>query len=233
MLQGLKSKARENRGRIEIDITVFFRDGTPPESVLMHTAYNKHLVESYQTNDRYTPQAAPQNTVCRMSLKDFKAAFERYADHLIKTMRVIGAEMRPNTIIYTDRSGVYFTSDCAIAGMDIHCFPCLPPGVQSNIVFDLNSQEFGDMVKVLRLLYHAGDRFYNANNMVTAGGSDLVSKLGDARNALQRVGAASWFLRMFSEVERASLEMKLRTQQREHNTNRAHVGALLNRKSFK
>jgi hypothetical protein len=146
-------------------------------------------------------------------------------------MKTTGTGIQSNTITYPDSSGAYFTSDCAIMGMDIHCFPCLPLGAVSNIVYDLNSQQFGDLVKLLRFSYHQGDRLYNSAGKKTAGGSDLTSKLGDAVNALVRARGTPWFLGLFSELERAALDVKIAAQSREHNTNRAHAGAMLNRRN--
>lgn len=201
VLQVLRSKALDVRGRIEITMTVCFRfrDSTLPERMKMHTAYNKHLVDSYRTNDGYTPKAAPRNTMCRVSLDTFKAAFERYADHLMQLMRANGTGIAPNTIVYTDRSGVYFTSDCAIAGMDIHCFPCLPAATASDIVFDLESQQFADMVKMLRFLYDAGME-------------NLSSKAGDAKGAYDRQHTRDWFKKLFTELEILALNKKLAIQ---------------------
>jgi hypothetical protein len=226
-------------GRLEVRMTVQFNDGTADEPMLMHTTYKKHLMESYQGNEGYTPQAAPRNTVCRVGLQAFKSAFERYSDHLINQMKLLGTGITPNTIVYTDQSGVFFTSDCNIAGMDIHCFPCLPFGAVSTITFDLDTQQFGDMVKMLRFLYHAGDRLYKpgqpspalSSNPITAQ-NDLSSKAGDAANAYQRQHAAVWFLAMFTEMERITLGMKLRVQPAANTANKQAVGAMLRKPSW-
>jgi hypothetical protein len=199
VLQVLKSKAQVLNERLQLSMTVYFSDGTPPERMLMHTSFKKHLKSSYQTNDGYTPKAAPRNTMCNVSLEIFKEAFERYADHLMQAMRAHGTAIAPNTIVYSDRSGVYFTSDVAIAGMDIHCFPCLPAHQISNVVFDLDSQQFGDMVKMLRFLYDAG---------VDA----VLSKRGDANNGYQRQNRTPWFRSFFTEMERAVLLKKINVQ---------------------
>jgi hypothetical protein len=222
--------------RLEVRLTITFQNAaTAPETMLMHTTYKKHLVESYQTIENYIPQAAPHNTICRVSLRDFMTSFGRYAQHLADQIRTHGTAIRPDSIVFADALlGLFFTSDVPIAGMDIHCFPCLPQGQLSTVTFDLNSQEFGDMVKLLRFQYHAGDRLYrnNDNGQKSAALSDLTSKSGDAKNAWNRQRNSAWFQNMFTELERIALQMKFQTQPPAFQQNKNHLGQMLNRQRF-
>jgi hypothetical protein len=229
----VRSNAINVSGRLEITLTIKFNDGTPQQLMKMNVTYKKHLMKSYQGNEGYIPKAAADhNTICRVELEEFQVAFENYADHIRRKIWFLGTDIQPNSIVFADQSGIFFTSDVAIAGRDIHCFPCLPPGLTSRIVFDLSSQQFGDMVKLLRFLYHGGDRFYESQQKVSKL-SDLPGKHGDAENAFKRQSNTVWFQTMFNNIERKALEIKLQTQKKVHFENSRNVAAMLNKPTFK
>jgi hypothetical protein len=206
-----KLSSQVTKQRMEISFQVTMDDGTE-HLCLAHVAHKKHLVESYKTNDDYTPQV-PQNkpnTVTKLSLSEFQAAFEIYYDQLAAAILANGWDMDPSApaFEFNTGKGLYFHSDAHTLGGNIHCYPTVPGGFVSTNTYGLNSTEFANLIKVLRCLWSAGDRFYE-NGTVATNGAAVSSEMGKARQSWAVISATPWYIHLTSELERVAITRKL------------------------
>jgi hypothetical protein len=198
--------------RLEISFQVIMDDGTV-HPCLAHVAHKKHLVESYKSNDGYTPQV-PQNkpnTITKLSLNEFHQAFDLYYDHLAAAILHGGWDLNPSApaMEFDTGKGLCFHSDAATLGGNVHCFPTVPVTLVTTNTYGLTSADFANFIRVLRCLWSAGDRFYNDQGVVETNASAVASEMGKARQSLQAIGATQWYLHLTSELERLAIQKRL------------------------
>ncbi len=150
---------------MRMTFTTTFDDGSQ-KSFNATVSYNKHVVESYRTNDDWNPQLGDQtvHTLCGLSLSTFQSAFDKYGDYLCEKFRtVVDVEtFDPQTTgVYDTALGVHFTTDTnRFINKPLHCFPKVPVGSAGGPkTWSLTSAEAAAFIRLARLLWAWGSGY--------------------------------------------------------------------------
>ncbi|MCQ8117897.1 hypothetical protein [Methylomonas rosea] len=145
---------------VRFELTFLLEGQSTPVKLKATVSHKKHLASSYKDIGDYSPTSAKEsndNTLCNLSLSEFKAAFDEFGNKLIEKFTGLDTDsLNPEIVlgkVETSYKLAFMTNNDQF-GKHFHCFPTI--NIPSPRAFNLTGRQLMDFVEIMRFLFNKG-----------------------------------------------------------------------------